>query len=124
MPCASGGARTPATSDGFDREYVPGEATLQRAQQLLAEPAADPVGHDPWIDDTLDRVHRALVRHGVDPAVTSGGIHVNERLVLMAVGGATQVELAAAADRLKREHILHEEEAEPEIPPGAEDPIE
>jgi hypothetical protein len=56
--------------------------------------------------------------------VHSGGIHVNERLVLMAMHGATDDKLRPAADRLKDEHILRDEAPEEEIPPGADDYID
>lgn len=76
---------------------------------------------EPWVTPIVKRIRNALVRYGVDPSVHAGGIHVNERLVLMAMAGATDDGLRAAADRLKDEHILHDEEPEEEIPPGAED---
>ena len=100
------------------REYEPGEATLRRLERRDAEtgPALG-TNHG-------DRIRDALMRHGVDPSVHSGGRHVNEQLTLMAMHGATDEELAAAADRLKDEHILRDEEPEKEFPPEAEDYID
>lgn len=88
----------------------------------LRSAAAPP--NEPWVTPIVNRIRDALVKHGVDPSAHSAGLDVNERLIVMAMRGATDEELAAAADQLKHEHILCDEEPEEELPPGAEDYID
>ena len=77
-----------------------------------------------WVAPIVARIAQALATHGVDPAAHSGGLYVNERLVQLAMAGATDERLATVAGELKNDHILYDEEPEEDLPPGAEDYIE
>jgi hypothetical protein len=109
-------------ADPLGYEYVPGEPTLHAVERRRAAAAADAArragaaaADDAWLA-RYPAEHRALLRrHGVDPAGHPDAHHVNDRLVELALAGATEESLAKASDELVRAYVL-EEEAEDELP--------
>ena len=116
-------------------QYQAGEATLRHlglatvrveakpgAPEQPCTPPLDPL--EPWAAAAVARIADALARHGVDPAADSDGLYVNDRVVAMALHGASDDEIAAAADRLKDQYVARKEAPEEELPLAVEAQIE